>query len=382
MIIPSWDATDDRLALSGASSESNHVEFNGVLLGPVDRPLERLDVWQWADVECRGRSGITDHHLIAEAFDEGPRDSCRHRRDEVHPVRGEAWREHGDRDHQAAQPSKSGIGPHHVAVGEDVRTADLDDPGHLGMVEGTREVIQDIADPDRLAVGADPARSDHDRQPLGQVAENLERSAARSDDHRCPELGDRHAVRRELGTGLVAARQVVREVGRVVAQATEVDDLRYVGACRGMREGASRPTVPLGKPGLAGTHRVGQVVGDLDPLERSRQRRWVEEVAGDHLRSREPGCEGAGIAAHQDEVVTPRLEQRNEAAPDVAAGTDDENAHGSSMRRDPPEPVSGLSEPPPGGIRARRNDGASGDAFARTQIVVATREGAATPGSG
>ena len=34
-----------------------------------------------------------------------------------------------------AQAALAGVGPHHVAVREDVRATDLDDPGDLGMVE-------------------------------------------------------------------------------------------------------------------------------------------------------------------------------------------------------------------------------------------------------
>ena len=150
-------------------------------------------------------------------------------RDQVHPVGREPRREHRDRDHQPTEAAEAGVGPHHVAVREDVRAADLDDARHLRVVERADEVVEHVGDADRLAAGPHPAGRDHDRQALGQVAQDLERRAAGSDDHRRPELGDRHAMCGELGAGLVAAGQVVGEVGGIVAQTAEVDDPRHAG---------------------------------------------------------------------------------------------------------------------------------------------------------
>ena len=177
-------------------------------------------------------------------------------------------------------------------------------PGHLRVVERADEVVEHVGDPDRLATGPHPAGRDHDRQALGQVAQDLERRAAGSDDHRRPELGDRHAMRGELGAGLVAAGQVVGEVGGIVAQAAEVDDPRHAGTPRRLGEVAGCLPVALGESPFTRPHRVRQVVGDVDPLERHRQRRWVEEVGDDDRRLREPGGEGPRVAAHQDELVS------------------------------------------------------------------------------
>ena len=74
-------------------------------------------------------------------------------------------------------------------------------------------------------------------------------------------------------------------------------------------------------------HRVRQVVRDVDPLERQWQRRWVEQVGDDHRRLREPDGEGPRVAAHQDELVSLRCEQRDEPPADVAARADDEDPH-------------------------------------------------------
>ena len=135
----------------------------------------------------------------------------------------------------------------------------------------------------------------------------------------------------ELGTGLVAAGQMVGEVGGIVTQTAEVDDPRHAGSLRRPGEVAGCLPVPLGESPFTRAHRVRQVVGDVDALERHRQRRRVEEVGCDDRRLREPGGERPRVAAHQDELVSPRREQRDEPAADVAARADDEDPHPTSM---------------------------------------------------
>ncbi len=177
-----------------------------------------------------------------------------------------------------------------------------------------------------------PAGRDHDRQALRQVAQDLERRAAGPDDHRGPELGDRDAVGRQLGARLVAAGEVVREVRRVVAEAAQVDDPRHARVLRRLREVAGRLPVPLREPPFAGSHRVGQVVGDLDPLERRGQCRCGR--GGRRRRPWPPGTgpRGAGRRGSAGRGRGPGLEQRDQATADVAAGADDEDAHATSMR--------------------------------------------------
>ncbi len=83
---------------------------------------------------------------------------------------------------------------------------------------------------------------------------------------------------------------------------------------------------------FARAHRVRQVVGDVDPLERHWQRRWVEEVGDDDRRLREPGGDGPRVATHQDEFVSVRRKERDEATADVAARADDEDPHRVACR--------------------------------------------------
>ena len=305
----------------------------------IDRPPERLNVGEWVEAERGGRAGILDDDLVAKALDERPGDARRHRGDQVHPVGREPRCEHRDRDHQPTEAAEASVRPHHVAVREDVGPADLDDPSHLRVVERADEVVEHVGDADRLATGPHPAGRDHDRQALGQVAQDLERRATGSDDHRRPELGDGNAMCGELGTGLVAAGEVVGEVCGIVTQTPEVDDPRHAGTLGRLGEVAGCLPVAIRESPFTRAHRVRQVVGDVDPLERHWQRRGVEEVGSDDRRVREPGGEGPRVAAHQDELVSSRREKRDEPTADVAARANNEDPHDVSCRDLRQEPL-------------------------------------------
>jgi hypothetical protein len=357
-IIPSREVTDARLALSGwARAASNQVDSTSWRSVRSIARCSSPRVGKRLEAEGLGRPGVADDDLVAEALDERPGDPGGDRRDEADPVGGKPGRQDRDRDHEAAQAAQAGIGPHHVAVGEDVRAADLDDPAHLRAVERAGEVVEDVADADRLAAGAHPARRDHHRQALSEVAEDLERGAAGADDHRRPELRDGDAVGRQLGAGLVAAGQVVREIGLVVAQAAEVNDPRDAGPPCLAGEVAGGPAIPLGEPVLAGTHRVGQVVGDLDPLERRGQGGRVQQVGGDDAVVGEARRQRSRVAAHEDQVVAARPQQGDEAPADVAAGADDEDLHAGIMRGGSVSPAHDPRGSPARNTRADRRHG-------------------------
>ena len=304
-----------------------------VRVAAVHGAPQGIDVRQRLKAERPGRLRMTHDDLVAEALDQGPGDRSRHGRDQVHPVRGESGRQHGHGDHEPPEAAQARVHPHHVAVGEHVRAADLDDAGHLRMVEGADEIREHVTDPDRLAPGGNPAGRDHDRQPLRQVAQDLERCASGPDDDCGPELRDRHPAGAELGARLVAAGQVVGEVRRVVAQAPEIDDPLDSCVSRSLREVARRLPVARGEAVLAGTHRVREVVRHVHALDRTGQGGGVEEVGGYDAGAGEPVGKRAFVAAHEYQLVRARLEQRDQASADVAAGADDQDAHGRSIRR-------------------------------------------------
>jgi hypothetical protein len=76
---------------------------------------------------------------------------------------------------------------------------------------------------------------------------------------------------------------------------------------------------------------VRQVVRHVDAIDGRREGRRLQEVGCHDACGREPVGQRAGVAAHEDEVVALRVEEWNEAAADVPAGADDEDAHGTSI---------------------------------------------------
>jgi len=85
------------------------------------------------------------------------------------------------------QALDGGEAAHHLGVGQHLGTADVERAVRAGGdVERADQVVQDVADGDRLDSGPHPAWGHHDRQPLGEVTQHLERRAAAADDDRGP----------------------------------------------------------------------------------------------------------------------------------------------------------------------------------------------------
>lgn len=162
---------------------------------------------------------------------------------------------------------------------------------------------------------------------LDEAAQELERGATGADDHRRSELGDGHAVRGQLSTSLLPAREVGREAAGGVAQPAEIDDVAHAGLAGGLAEPAGSSQVSQLEVRLPAGHRVGQVVGRIDALERGRQGALVEQVDGDDLGFREALLQASRVTAGEPKLMTVGREKRDQAATDIAAGTDDEDAH-------------------------------------------------------
>ena len=172
--------------------------------------------------------------------------------------------------------------PHHLTVGQHVGAADLDLAGRLGALARVGERPHDILDRDGLRARVDPARRHHQRQPLDEVAQHLERRAARPDHHRgahVDELGD--ALAQQL-RDLVAGAQVDRGVGAGRPEAAQVDDALDAGGARRLAEVDRGGAVALGEVvarARAAAHRVDQVVGGAHAFERLGQALALDDVA-------------------------------------------------------------------------------------------------------
>ena len=163
-------------------------------------------------------------------------------RNQVNPVRGQVRREHGHRDHEAAQAADLRVDGHHLAVRHDVGAADLDGlPRAFRHRRRGNQVVEDVADRDWLDTRVHPSRAHHDRHPLGEVAHHLERQAARADDHRGAQLRNGHTGRAKRVAGLLPGPEVRREVVPGLSEATKVDDSLAAGRCERRRRRCGRP---------------------------------------------------------------------------------------------------------------------------------------------
>jgi hypothetical protein len=136
--------------------------------------VEGIDLRE--DLLC-GVVGYDD--VVTQALDEGTSDSRGDWCDQVHPVRREPGGEYRYGYEAPFQPARAGVTAQHVAIGQNVCSADFDDaPGTGGCVECGHEIIQQIFDSERLSTRVQPARAYHQWQPLGQVTDDFKREAA------------------------------------------------------------------------------------------------------------------------------------------------------------------------------------------------------------
>ena len=114
---------------------------------------------------------------------------------------------------------------HHVAVRQGLRSADV-----VGLADGvgspqdSHQVGQGVVEGDRLGLRLDPARRDHDREPLDELAQDLPADAPVADDDAGPQGGRRAPVPQDR-LHLAPAAQVLGEVVPIVTESAEIDHL-------------------------------------------------------------------------------------------------------------------------------------------------------------
>ena len=231
------------------------------------------------------------------------------------------------------------------------------------VVEHPHQVVQHVADRDRLALRVDPARRDHDRQHLGEVAQHLERQRARPDDHRRAEFGGRRRARRQDLADLVPALEVGGQLGPG-AHPAQVHDAFDAGGVRGVAEVRRGAGVGVGEV-VAATHRVHEVVRRGAAVERGGQRVGVEDVARAHLDVVGPvvPLRSAGRSRHDPHRMPAREQLGHESAADVTRRSRDEDPASVALivdhRRDRTARVDAGASPAPlldlgSGISLRR----------------------------
>ncbi len=218
---------------------------------------------------------------------------------------------------------------HHVAVGDDVRPADVERTVHLPLHPGTaHQIAQHVPHRDGLDPRGHPARRHHDGQPFREIAQHLEGGRSGSDDHRGPQRGGGDAGIQQNPADLgprpqVRGQLLVGYVGR--SEAAEVDDPAHPRRVRLLPEDRGGPAVRL-LEAAAGCQGVHQVVGHVDVTHGRRERLRVGDVAAHDVHLARPWVvpqllRAAGQAAHP---VPRRQKFRYQPPSDVPGGAGDQ----------------------------------------------------------
>jgi hypothetical protein len=144
----------------------------------------------------------------------------------VQPVRGQPRSQHGHLEDERAPSADARDARDHFAVGERLRAADVEALAERLRPTGDAvEVVDHVVEGDRLRRRGEPSRRDHHREAVDEGDDRLERGAAAADDDRGAQRRHRKGPRGEHRGGLHPAAQVVGEVGLVVAESAEIDEL-------------------------------------------------------------------------------------------------------------------------------------------------------------
>ena len=244
----------------------------------------------------RADRGIVGEHVVLEPRDQRARDVGRHGGHEIEPVRRQLGRQHRHRHDQRPAAHELAELAHQLLVGEDLRAADVVDRARrLGDLRQAGQVFEHVVERDRLRARAHPARRHHRRQVEDEVADHLERRRAGADDDAGAHLGDGHAAVAQDVAGFAARGEVRRGLaGRL--QAAEIDDALHAGARRGIAEVLGGHAIEPREVGPA-RHRMHEIVGDVDALQRRRQR--LGRRARRPRPARRPGQPRASSAARR-----------------------------------------------------------------------------------
>ena len=164
-----------------------------VVLKSLQRPRHGFVVGEQLNIEKLLCAFVRHNHLVVETLDNRPGDAAVDRRHEPDPQRGKSRRQNRNVDQVPAESARLRVPVKHVAIRQHVFASDLEDPtAAFRYFERLRQVVQHIADGNRLRRGGHPARCDQHRKAFSEIADELEGKAAGSDDHRRTEFRDRY----------------------------------------------------------------------------------------------------------------------------------------------------------------------------------------------
>src|ERR1035438_10264245 len=163
-------------------------------------------------------------YFVFQTLGQRPRDFIAQRGHEMNPVRTQARGEDGNHNDSAARKSEFfRHDAHDVAVAERLTPADVKNTtDRFRRRQDASQVREHILDGDGLATGGDPLWSDHDRQAVNEIAKNLERCRARTNDHSRAQDRDRHSCRPERRLDVPARREMFTKAGACLSKTTEI----------------------------------------------------------------------------------------------------------------------------------------------------------------
>ena len=266
---------------------------------------------------------IANDHLIPESLDERACNHCGYRRNKMNPIGRELRSQHRHGDKPAVQTPDFRIESKHLTVGNDIGPADLQNPtGALRLTESFHEIVQHIADGDGLDTCINPAGTDHQGYPFGEIADHFKGEASRSDDHTGPKFRHRHTALPQDVSRVLSGAQVRGEVCGGIPQSAQIDNPRdTVPFCRRSKI-AGCLLIPFRKI-RASCKAMYEVIGDRYSLHRSGKRLLLEDIPLGHLHLAPPtpALEARSIPHQTPHPVAALKKPWDKPAADISGGT-------------------------------------------------------------
>ena len=257
---------------------------------------------------------------------------------EAQPVCREPGCQHWDADDQAAaHAQRKSHSLEHLAVCQHVRTSQIDF-AIAGYIHRPYQRGDGVAEFDRLATVADPARRHHDGEAPDQITHHLERRAPRANNDARTHVQCTAPTPEDV-SDLAAAGQMLAQRGPLRIQPAEIDHVADTSRSRRTDKTLCVRAVASGEPSAA-AHGMDQVEDRVDPDERCRVRSFVIEVEApifDALQT----IERLGVTAKATDDVAGFHEAWDKLTSDKACGAGDADGSGSiALRiRHPGEPA-------------------------------------------
>ena len=223
---------------------------------------------------------------MPQTLDQRTNQASRRHRHKGYPKFRERRCHDGDRNHGPATPDDPRRHLHHLAIGKNVRTADLaDSPGGLLVEAAMFEDLQDVRQRNGLGPRRCPTGTDHYGQTLDQANEKVQRRALRTHDQTCTNRRDGHTVRSQSLLDFETTGQMRREARTLARRqkAAQIDDAPNAGYGRCAREVVREQEVQVLESTLCESgvraHGMNQVDCDLRAHERGVGLTHGEQVA-------------------------------------------------------------------------------------------------------